>query len=207
MYFNENKENTNIDNEFKNKEKFDFNKYKKIIIIVGGVVLFIIILLIIIAIFKNKRSYFITLNGDETITIYQGVTYNEPGFNAFDNKNNDLSSEVKIKSNLDTESVGTYTIIYSLHNNSIKRTINVIERPEVITMIYLMGDKNINLKKDEEFKDPGYKAIDAIDGDLTAKVTKSGSVDTSKKGTYRIVYSVVNSKGITTTETRTIVVE
>ena len=207
MYFNDNKENTNIDNEFNPKKGFDFSKYKKLLIIAGIVILFIIIILIIIALGKGKKNYFITLNGDENITIYEGATYNEPGYSAFDNKENNLSNEVKVKSNLDTESIGTYTIIYSLYSKSVTRTINVIEKPEITTMIYLNGDKNITLKVGETFNDPGYKAIDAIDGDLTDKVTKTGEINSTEKGMYKIVYSVVNSKGVTISETRTVTVE
>ena len=40
---------------------------------------------------------------------------------------------------------------------------------------------------------------------LSVKV--SGSVNTAKAGIYRLVYSVTNSKGITTVETRVITVE
>ena len=207
MYFNDSKENTNIDNEFNSKEKFDFSKYKKIIIIAGAVLLLLIIIILIAVLAKGKKNYFVTLEGDENITIYKGAVYNEPGYSGFDNKKNDLTSEVTVKDNLDTESTGTYTIIYSLHDKSATRTINVIERPDVITIIRLTGDKNMTLKVGDTFTDPGYKAVDAIDGDLTDKVKKTGNVDTATKGTYRIVYSVVNSKGITTTEVRTIIVE
>ena len=207
MYFNDNKENTNIDSEFKKKNGFNFNDYKKPLIIAGVIILFIIILIIIIALAKGKKNYFITLNGDENITIYEGATYNEPGYSAFDNKNNDLSSEVKVKNNLDTDAIGTYTIIYSLHNKSVTRTINVVEKPDVTTVIYLNGNKNMTIKVGENFTDPGYKAIDAIDGNLTDKVTKNGEVNTKETGTYKIVYSVINSKGVTITETRIVTVE
>ena len=207
MYFNENKENTNIDSEFKNEKGFDFDKIKKPLIIIGSIILFIILLSIIIALVKGRRKYFVTLEGDSTITIYQGVTYNDPGYRGFDNKNNDLTSQVIVKSNLETESVGTYTIIYSLQNSSVTRTINVVERPDIITVIYLMGDKDMAMKVGDTFTDPGYKAVDAIDGDLTDKVTRTGTVDTTKAGIYKIVYSVVNSKGVTTSTTRTISVE
>lgn len=207
MYFNENKENTNIDSEFSKKKEFNLNNYKKILIIAGIIILFLLIILIIISLSKGKKNYYITLNGDDNITIYEGATYNEPGYSAFDNKNNDLNGAVKVKSNLDSESIGTYTIIYSLYKKSVTRTINVIERPEVTTIIYLNGDKNTTLKVGDTFTDPGYKAIDAIDGDLTDKVTKSGNVNTSQKGTYKIIYSVVNSKGVTISEIRTITIE
>ena len=64
MYFNENKENTNIDSEFKKKNGFNFNDYKKPLIIAGIIILFIIIIIIIIALSKGKKNYFIGLLND-----------------------------------------------------------------------------------------------------------------------------------------------
>ncbi len=207
MYFNENKEDTNIDKEFNNKNKGDSFDLKKILLIVGCVILFIIILLIIISIVKNNKKYFVVLEGDETMTIYQGATYNEPGYSGFDNKKHDLTSEVNVKSNLDAQSIGTYTIIYTLNNKSISRTINVIEKPKVTAIIHLLGDKNMTIKMGEKFEDPGYRATNALTGDITDKVAQTGMVDTSKKGVYRIVYSVVDSDGATVSEVRTVTVE
>lgn len=206
MYFNE-KEDTNIDKEFNNNKKIDLSKFKKYFII-GGIILFALILLIIIAILlKNKKNYFITLEGLNEMTIYQGTSYNEPGYKAHDNKNNDLTQQVTVKDNLDTNTIGTYTIVYSLNNKRVTRTVNVVAKPDLATTIHLLGDKNIYLKVGDKFTDPGCTAIDAVDGNLTDKVTINGNVDTSKKGIYRIVYSVVNSSGITASETRTIIVE
>lgn len=207
MYFNESKENTNIDKEFDKKEKFSLAKYKKLLLIIGCIILFIIIILIIASILKNNKKYFVVLEGDETITIYQGAAYNEPGYNGFDNKNNDLTNEVTVKSNLDAQSVGTYTIIYSLNNKSVTRTINVVEKPKVTTLIYLSGDKNMVIKEGESYVDPGYRATNALTGDVTDQVKLTGTVDTSKKGVYRIVYSVVDSDGATISDVRTVTVE
>ena len=61
MYFNENKENTNIDSEFKGNNKFDIEKYKKPLIIGGGILLFIILLIIIIILLGGRQKYYIRL--------------------------------------------------------------------------------------------------------------------------------------------------
>ena len=127
--------------------------------------------------------------------------------NPFDNKKNNLNNEVTVKSNLDSNTIGTYTITYSLHDITKIRTVKVVAKPDIITVIHLNGEKNIYLNVGETFNEPGYSAIDAIDGDLTDKVKVSGSFDTSNIGTYRIIYSVVNSSGVTTSETRTIIVQ
>ncbi|WP_405371954.1 MULTISPECIES: alpha/beta hydrolase-fold protein [unclassified Microbacterium] len=52
----------------------------------------------------------------------------------------------------------------------------------------------------------GVRAIDAADGDLSKMVTISGTVDTRRLGTTRLVYSVTDAAGNTATATRTITV-
>ena len=44
-------------------------------------------------------------------------------------------------------------------------------------------------------KEPGYVAIDDCDGNVTENVKVTGSVDTSKKGTYELTYSVSDEYG------------
>ena len=112
-----------------------------------------------------------------------------------------------VKDNTDTSTTGTYIIIYTLYNKNVKRTVKVVERPENITIIHLYGNKEMTIGVGEEFNDPGCEVIDAIDYGLTEQVVKTGTVDTSKKGKYEIIYSVTNSMGVTTAETRTVIVE
>lgn len=64
--------------------------------------------------------------------------------------------------------------------------------------IYL-GDK-FNAKS-------GVKATDAGEGNLTAKIKISGSVNTKKAGTYKLKYTVTDSSGNKTSETRKIIVQ
>jgi chitinase len=52
----------------------------------------------------------------------------------------------------------------------------------------------------------GITASDKEDGDLTSKITVSGTVDTTKAGSYNLTYSVVDSKGLKATTIVTITV-
>ena len=208
MYFNDRNEDTNIDSEFKKKKTISLAKLKKILIISAVSLIIFIIILIIIIKAKNKVEYFITLEGEPEISIFEGTTYNEPGYNAYDSKDHNLNNEVKIETNLDEDTVGIYTIRYILHDKYVERTINVIEKPAIRTVINLKGEKYIAVKVGETFNDPGVEsAVDMTDGDITNKVTVKGTVDTSKKGTNRITYSVTNSRGETTTEERIVEVK
>jgi len=204
MYFNDSKEDTNIDAEFEDRKIFDFNKLKISLIIVFAIIILIIIIVIIN---NNKNKYFITLKGESEITIYEGSTYEEPGYIAYDNKKNDLTSKVTINGSVNSSTIGSYVITYSLHNTKTARTINVVKKPEAITYIYLNGNKSMHLKIGTKYTEPGYTANDTIDGDITNKVIVKGTVDTAKKGIYEITYTVTNSKGKTTSETRTVTVE
>lgn len=203
MYFNDSKEDTNIDSEFEDRKlfNFDFNKYKIPLIIIG----LIILLIIIIVIIKNgKKSYYIELKGEDQMTICKGDLYQEPGYTAYDNKKHDLNSKVIVNGTVNTNVVGTYTVTYSLSNIKATRTIDVTE---AITYIYLKGNKNITIKQGTKFIDPGFTATDTCDGDVNDKVVVSSNVNINKKGIYKIIYKVTNSKNKTTSETRTVTVE
>ena len=78
--------------------------------------------------------------------------------------------------------------------------------PSISTIIHLDGNNPIYFNAGDTYYEPGFNAIDAIDGDLTAKVEVTNEVDMTKEGTYRILYSVVNSSGVTTSETRTVII-
>ena len=70
--------------------------------------------------------------------------------------------------------------------------------------ITLKGEATITIKVGATFIDPGATAKDDQDGDLTSKITTSGTVDTSTVGSYTIVYSVSDSAGNKSTKKRTV---
>ena len=74
-------------------------------------------------------------------------------------------------------------------------------------LLVLNGDSTIKLKVGESYVEKGATAKDDKDGDLTSKIEISGSVNTSKAGTYTITYKVKDSQGNETTKVRTIIVE
>jgi len=203
MYFKE-KEETNIDHQFKKEKKISLKKIKPIYWIIGGVILLITIITIVVVIMLNRGDkYNIELVGDERITLTIGSTYIEPGYNAYDRNNNDVSSQVKITSNVDTSKIGEYEVVYTIDGITKVRYIIVNEGS---TYIHLLGDINMYLKVGEKYVEPGYQVYDSADQNLTEKVKVSGKVDTSIAGTYQITYSVVNSRNQTITEKRTIIV-
>jgi hypothetical protein len=79
-----------------------------------------------------------------------------------------------------------------------------ITPPEII----LTGNSEINLSVGDPFIEPGYTAIDDVDGDITDNVVVGGdTVDTDTAGTYIITYNVSDAAGNEATEaTRTVTV-
>lgn len=80
----------------------------------------------------------------------------------------------------------------------------VTEEPPKIT---LNGQSTVNLKLNEAYTEQGANATDTLDGDLTSKIKITGNVNNKVAGTYKITYSVTNSKGKTSTVQRTVVVK
>ena len=73
--------------------------------------------------------------------------------------------------------------------------------------IIIIGDATITMQVGDTYKELGADATDEEDGDISSKVKISGSVDTSKAGTYIITYSVTDSKKQSAEAKRTIIVE
>ena len=72
--------------------------------------------------------------------------------------------------------------------------------------IVLNGEETMRINKNENFKDPGVKAVvDNVDGKLKVEdVSIKGEVDTSRVGTYTITYTAFDSLSNQTEIKRTI---
>ena len=61
--------------------------------------------------------------------------------------------------------------------------------------IELIGSPQLNLKIGDTYVESGFQASDNVFGYMQSKVTITGDVNTSKAGTYEIIYSVVDIAG------------
>lgn len=73
--------------------------------------------------------------------------------------------------------------------------------------IKLKGSSTITIQLNETYVEQGATATDDVDGDLTSKIEITGSVNTSKAGTYTITYTVKDSNDNTAKVTRKVIVE
>ncbi len=145
----------------------------------------------------------ITLEGGVETSICPDSKYEEIGFKAVDNKENDLSDKV-VTSN------GQDMITYSVKDsNNILFTITrkLIREDKEAPEIKLNGNSHVYVTIGNVYTDGGATALDKCEGDLTEKIEKSGSVDTSKLGDYEIVYKVKDKAGNEATLKRTVTVQ
>lgn len=138
------------------------------------------------------------------------------GVTASDKEDGDLTSKISIEGTVDTTKVGSYKLIYTVKDSKnletkVERTIKVVNNSEVTpdsnTAPVLTGVTNKTIKLNEKFDSKaGVTASDKEDGDLTSKIIIEGTVDTTKAGTYTLVYKVKDSKGLETNATAIITV-
>ncbi len=72
--------------------------------------------------------------------------------------------------------------------------------------ITLYGPKDITIKPYQQLREPGFKATDAKDGDLTNRVQVTTNLDITREGVYYINYKVVDSDGNKAYASRTVTV-
>ncbi len=108
----------------------------------------------------------------------------------------------KTSSSASTNPPTTYCTVHNASNSGSSNKNNDSE-----PVITLNGDSHITLNVGDTYTEQGATAKDDKDGDITSKISITGSVNTSKAGKYTITYSVKNSNGKTVTKTRTITVK
>ena len=85
---------------------------------------------------------------------------------------------------------------------SIKAEIGNIDAKK--PQITLNGLSYVSLFQDEAYTEPGYSAVDNVDGDMTSKVVVEGSVNTEVPGAYILKYKVSDAVGNRGEESRTV---
>ena len=145
----------------------------------------------------------IALNSKPDSFTLPGHAYEEEGFTATDNCDGDITHLVE-RMVTDTEII--YTVTDSSGNTTeVRRSIHYDD--PIPPELALNGDAQITLTSGTPFAEPGFTAIDNLDGDLKAAVSVTGYVNVGTPGTYTLTYSVTDAHGNTATATRTVIVE
>lgn len=131
----------------------------------------------------------INLKSTKDIIVCPGKTYQEEKYQAIDNYDGDITDRVKV---IEKDDFIHYAVADTSGNyNIITRKIKYIDKEN--PSISLKKGDYLNVYLNEEYKDPGFKATDNCDGDITKNVKISGNVDTNTSGKYEIIYQVTDS--------------
>lgn len=171
----------------------------------------VIFLILVAVIFVSLTTLYllisIKLYGDKKMILDYGEKYSEPGFKGSFISSN-ITKDIKVTDNIKKD-IGTYYVKYKykflIFSKTIKREVEVkdLTGPK----IELVGDGNYEVTINTEYVEPGYKALDNKDGDLTDKVKIVNNIDITTLGDYTIDYEVTDNAGNNSKVTRKVKVE
>lgn len=144
---------------------------------------------------KEHSNIDFKLNGDDVITLNYKDEYKDPYVTLTVNGNDDKN--IDVYSNFNENKIGTYVISYGAsiskyHTERLYRKIKVVdnEKPQIT-----LEGEDVALEYGSDYVEPGYKATDNYDGDLTKKVAIKNTINNKKAGIYKVTYSVKDSSG------------
>ncbi len=167
----------------------------------------------------------ITLSGANPLTLTVGTPYPMNDFHAHDLEDGDVTGLVTIfnpmtfvigPGAINTNIVGTYTIVYGVKDSgglsavNVTRTVHVVPAKEsgnTAPTIALIGNSPMEITAGTSFVEPGVTANDLEDGSIpfpSSKIVVTGSVDTNTVGTYTLTYTVTDNGGLTASIQRTV---
>ncbi|MDQ1256091.1 MAG: hypothetical protein QG656_687, partial [Candidatus Hydrogenedentes bacterium] len=156
----------------------------------------------------------ITLLGASSITVVRNKPFTDPGAEAQDKCEGDLTAAiVKGGATVNTAVLGTYVLTYNVADASgntaaeVTRTVNVVAGSAPV--VVLTGMNPVVIGCCDNYTDAGATAVDLEDGNLTANIVTAGlPIDTCVPGTYFVDYNVTDSSLNPAMQvTRTVVVE
>lgn len=136
----------------------------------------------------------INLIGNKEIYVNIGTDYFENGFKC-SFLGIDLTDKVKVDNLVNTQVLGESEVSYNInllfYHKSVFRTVYVVDNESPTISLY--GDTTLYVEQYSDYEEPGYKAIDGYDGNITDEVVINDNIDTSKIGTYEVTYTVTDS--------------
>lgn len=143
--------------------------------------------------------------GEERMVLDYGAAYSEPGAEVslcgshFLREGIHPGLTVHTDGTVDTDTVGSYTVTYSVEilwwKVSDRRIVQIVDRePPVITLV---SDPGHVTPAGESYREEGFSAVDEYDGDLTDRVVR-----VEENGV--VTYTVTDSSGNRTEVSRTI---
>jgi len=144
----------------------------------------------------------ITLNGADTVFIEQKPVpdYVSLGATATDPSQGDVTANVTMGTDVDQTLAGIYFETYNAMDASgnaadeVTRVVFVVS-DQTAPVITLIGAADETVEVGTVWTDLGATAIDNKEGNITAAIVTSGSVDHTELGVYTITYSIQDNQG------------
>ncbi|CEK40127.1 immunoglobulin-like domain-containing protein [Paraclostridium sordellii] len=152
------------------------------------------------------------ISGADNVSIKEGTTFNPmTGVTATDTEDGNITKDIKVTGTVDTDKPGKYELTYTVtdtdgNTTTVKRIITVNPKIVVINSMPVIKAEDKTVKVGDKFNPmTGVTATDKEDGNITKDIKViENTVDTSKPGTYKVVYEVTDSQGAKTTKTITV---
>ena len=151
---------------------------------------------------EDREAPELALTGQAEVTVSRYDLFQDPGATARDRCDGDLTASIQVT---DKASGDVHTLTYTVTDkagNAATATRRVTVRDIVAPVITLSGQRELFVPLGGAYQEPGYTAQDDADGDLTASVTRAGTVNTASPGVYTLTYTVTDKAGNTATATR-----
>ena len=133
--------------------------------------------------------------GDEIIKINLNDNFTDPGIKVTYLGENIDDRYVSVINNIDNKKVGSYEVIYEINYKNLSKKVSreVIVVDNIAPKIELKGNSSVDVFVGEAFVDPGIIATDNYDTESNLKIEKKDNIDSSKVGSYKVVYTVTDS--------------
>ena len=154
------------------------------------------------------------ISGADNVSIKEGTEFNPmKGVTATDTEDGNITKDIKVSGKVDIDKPGKYELTYTVtdkdgNTTTVKRVVTVKPKMVVINATPVIKAENKTIKVGDKFNPmTGVTATDKEDGNITKDIRViENTVDTSKVGTYKVVYEVTDKQGAKTTKTITVTV-
>lgn len=156
-----------------------------------GILLILIFIMMVLILFKKPS---VTIIGDKVEKVSYKSEFIDSGITV-KYYGKDITNKAVLSTNINTNELGEYEIKYKIPyifgTYVYKRKAIVVDdmAPEII----LEGDQEFKISYNKKYKEPGYKAIDNYDGNVTQNVKISYKI--INNGETDAIYKVADSSG------------
>ena len=155
------------------------------------------------------------ISGADNTSIKEGTSFDPmDGVAAIDTEDGNITKHIKVDGYVNTNKPGTYELMYKVtdkddNTTTVKRTIIVNPKELHINTLPVIKANNKTIKVGDKFNPmTGVTATDKEDGNITNHIKViENTVNTNKAGSYKVVYSVTDSNGATTTKSIAVIVK